>query len=171
MLSEPQAVSQLQADIQKAEALVARPGVVFSEPLREGTRTIITSSRIVMRGGLVHIRPHALIVISPEGVQVQPIQARRPISILWAVAAVAFIGTVPILFAPPWRPDFNLFAEIRQLIDTMRRPACGATWQRLIPSPWKRHTSEPARISGASSCSNITCCTPCQSNTACWQCT
>jgi len=122
MLSQSQVSSKLQADIRKAEELVSMPGVVFSEPLREGNRTIITSSRIVMRGGLVHIRPHALIVISPEGVQVQPIQARRPISILWAVAAVAFIGTVPILFAPPWRPEFNLFTEIRQLIDTIRKP-------------------------------------------------
>lgn len=123
MLSEPQNASQRQADIQKAEALVARPGVVFSEPLRDGNRTIITSSRIVMRGGLVHIRPHALIVISPEGVQVQPIQARRPVSALLVIAVTALIGTIPVMLAPPWRPEFNLLAELRQLIDTIRKPA------------------------------------------------
>lgn len=96
------------------------PGVIFGEPVREGNIVVIPSSRWVIRNGTIIARPHALIVISPKGVQIQPILKSRPVSILWALGLVAILGTIPVVFAPPWRPEFNLFNEVRRLILAIR---------------------------------------------------
>jgi len=107
-------------DIRQVLNSVSQPGVIFHTPYREGEKILIGTSRLIVKNKGVSVSPHALIVVSPKGVEILPIPPKRKPSIILALFILAIIGTIPVIYAPPWRPEFNLFDEVRKLIRTIR---------------------------------------------------
>ena len=102
----------------KLEAL-AKPGVVFSEPIREGDVTIITATEFSSRKNRFTAHPAAIIIISPDEVEVKTIHNRvRTMGIALAMISVIAWATMLILH-PPWRPHSSLLEEVERLIATI----------------------------------------------------
>jgi hypothetical protein len=103
----------------KLDAL-ARPGVVFSGPFREGNLTVITASEYIVLRNRAVARPVAVIIVRPNGVEVRPIlnPARR--LLLSFVTIVSIAWALVIMFHPPWKPNTSLLQEIQRIIQAER---------------------------------------------------
>lgn len=103
----------------KLDAL-ARPGVVFSGPFREGNLTLITASEYSVRRNRAVARPVAVIIVRPSGVEVR--QIINPIKRLGISLAIinAIVWAVVIIVHPPWRPNASLVDDIMRAIRSLR---------------------------------------------------
>ncbi len=100
---------------------LARKGMVFSEPLREGEYTLITASEYDIRPKRIIARPVAAIIIGPQGVKVRPLRSLlRYLGVLIPILGIVFYGAMLILH-PPWKPSYSLIEDVRKLIETVRQ--------------------------------------------------
>jgi hypothetical protein len=109
-----------QAEIDRAARKLQSPGVVFGEPLREGTHTLIPVIKTVTRSGATVTRPVAVILVHGKKVRVKLLQ-RGPLErVLMVFGMTMLMGTCAVVLFPPWRPDTSLLAEVARLISTIR---------------------------------------------------
>ncbi len=100
---------------------LAQEGRVFSQPLREGEYTLITASDIRLTAKRLTARPVAALILGPQGLKVHRLQSPlRFLGVLIPILAIIFYGAMLILH-PPWKPNYNLFEEVRKLIETIRQ--------------------------------------------------
>jgi hypothetical protein len=98
---------------------LAKPGVVFSEPVQSGEYTLITATRFVVHPKGTVANPVGVIVIGPKGVKVRRFRNAFPqIWMITMVAAIVFWSA--LIIHPPWREDKNLLEEVKELINTIR---------------------------------------------------
>ena len=103
---------------------LAKPGMVFGEPFRDGDTTIITASQVNSRPGRLVARPVGAILISPKGVELR--RFRHPAEAVFILAMIAaIVFWLAMLLNPPWKPDANLVSQVRDLIKTIREEAIG----------------------------------------------
>ncbi len=104
---------------------LAQKGLVFSQPRREGEYTLITASDIRITTRRVHARPVAALILGPQGLKVHSLQSPlRFLGVLIPIFGIVFYGSMLILH-PPWKPNYNLFEEVRRLIETIRQKQAG----------------------------------------------
>lgn len=96
-----------------------KSGAVFGEPFREGDFTIIPASRVIVRPDHLVGRPVGAILVGPKGVKLLKFNppAARILTLLMIAAIIFWSG---MLLNPPWKPDTNLLAQVRELIQTIR---------------------------------------------------
>lgn len=113
-------VTQRAVELEQKIKALAGPGIVFSNPLREGDYTLITASEYHIRPDRIIARPIAAIIMGPQGVKIRPIRnALRMLGLLVPVTSIIVVGVLMILH-PPWKPDYNFFKEARKLMKSIR---------------------------------------------------
>lgn len=98
---------------------LAKPGVVFGEPFRQGDYTIITASRVKARPNLLVARPIGAILVSRKGVEFRRFHhpAARVLT-LGLIAAMVF--WLAMMLNPPWKPEASLLGQVQELIREIR---------------------------------------------------
>lgn len=112
--------SEVSDELESKLDALARPGVVFSGPYREGDLTLITASEYIVRRGRAVARPVAVIIVRPSGVEVRPIINPVKQMLIGLAIVNTVVWAVVMLFNPPWRPNGGLIVELRQWIDSLR---------------------------------------------------
>jgi hypothetical protein len=98
---------------------LAKPGVIFNEPVQFGEYTLITASRFIVRRRMMSAAPFAVIYIGPKGVRIR--YFRNPFFLGWMLAMlVGIVFWSAMILHPPWRENVNLLEEVKELIKTIR---------------------------------------------------
>jgi hypothetical protein len=114
------AVSKISdTDLEQRIQEMAKPGVVFGEPFRDGKMTIIPVSRVKARPDRLVASPVGAILIGPQGVELRRFShpAGRILTLAMVAAIIFWLG---MLMHPAWKPDVTLLQQVRELIKTIR---------------------------------------------------
>ncbi len=111
----------VQKEVERATKGLQGRGVIFGEALQEGAHTLIPVMKSMSRGGkVIFTRPVAVIVISGDKVSVKRFQSRGLETMLILFGITSLLGTIPVVFFPPWRPGESLLAEVGRFWKTIR---------------------------------------------------
>ncbi len=113
-------MSQKQDQLARTLAALDGPGVVFNELLRESGRTVIGVSAVISRRGGSITRPKAVIIVTPRHVKVERLGGSPRQFLLWGIGASALLGSLAVLFFPPWRPGESLLGDVSRLLRAIR---------------------------------------------------
>jgi hypothetical protein len=103
---------------EKIKAL-AKPGMVFSDPVQAGDFTLITACRYRISRRAVLARPVGVIFIGPKGVKIH--NFRNNLLFAWLITMVAaIVFWSAMILHPPWRENVSLLPQVRKLIRTIR---------------------------------------------------
>jgi hypothetical protein len=98
---------------------LAKPGIIFSEPVQAGGYTLITATRYQVDKDEVTARPVGVILIGAKGVEIR--YFRNNFLSAWTIAMVAaIIFWSAMILHPPWKAEVSLLDQVQALIRTIR---------------------------------------------------